>query len=122
MSNSVQKFPIDNLKVYNDIASGAKVFEGRTPNSRMASVKDGELVEFCNGTKSCIVRIKGRQTFSSIEDMLTSLGVKKMLPYLSNEPDCFDLAVEAYKKWRLMGGHPENGETVAIEFELTKTQ
>lgn len=118
----MQKFPINSSEVFEAIKDGTKKFEGRTPDSRMASVKDGELVEFNNGTKSCIVLIKGRQTFGSIEDMLTSLGVEKMLPYLSNEPDCFDLAVKEYKKYRLMGGHSENGETVAIEFELTKTQ
>lgn len=112
------RFHVDDAEVFNTIASGNKVFEGRTPDSKLSLVKDGEIVEFYNGTDSCIVRIKGRKKFDSIEDMLTNLGVKTMLPHLLNKPDCFDLAVEKYKKWRLMGGHPENGETVAIEFEL----
>lgn len=110
----MQTFSIADSKVFESIANGKKIYEGRTPDSRMATVSIDELIQFTNGERSCVVRIKGFEIFDSIEEMLQKIGVDKMLPHLSD----FDSAVNVYKECRKMGGHSENGKTIAIGFEL----
>jgi ASC-1-like (ASCH) protein len=90
------------------IQSGAKTFEGRIYSGPFRNYKVGDRVNWFAGQElRVLTEITDIKVFRTFEEMLTSVGFKKMLPYVST----FEAAVAAYNA---IPGYREKAQTSGV--------
>ena len=74
------------------IRSGAKTYEGRIHSGPFRNYRIGDKVTWFAGQDSVTTEITDLKVFKTFEEMLTTVGFKKMLPLVPS----FELAAQAY--------------------------